>query len=252
MSSSSKMLSILDLFSIEKPVWSSEAICAEIGCSAPTGYRYLRELVEAGLLARLGNGSYTLGPRVMTLDYQLRTVDPFFSIGQPLMRELSERIGCDCVMTRIFDEEIVDTHRESAGTGLNLAYGRGRPRPLFLGAAPKVILATQTRPRLARLYEKQADEIHKAGMGESFEEFWRGMQKIRKAGHYISRGELEPQMSSIGVPLFSNSNPQAIGALALVAPLRRFEFMDHEKLLEQLKATAQRISAAVAEHAISA
>lgn len=250
MSSSSKMLSILDLFSVESPVWSSDAICGVIGCSAPTGYRYLRELVEAGLLSRLGNGSYTLGPRVMTLDYQLRTVDPFFRIGQPLMRELSEQTGCDCVMTRIFDEEIVDTHRESAGGGLDLAYGRGRPRPLFKGAAPKVILATQTRPRLARLFEKYAAEIREAGMGTDFEAFWRGMQAIRKAGYYVSRGELEPQMSSLGVPLFA-SGAQAIGALGLVAPLSRFEFMDQAKLLERLQATAQKISGTVAEQAVS-
>ncbi|MBP0632640.1 MULTISPECIES: IclR family transcriptional regulator [unclassified Cupriavidus] len=243
------MLSILDLFSVESPVWSSEAICSVIGCSAPTGYRYLRELVEAGLLARLGNGSYTLGPRVMTLDYQLRTVDPFFRIGQPLMRELSEQTGCDCVMTRIFDEEIVDTHRESTSGGWNLAYGRGRPRPLFKGAAPKVILATQTRARLARLFEKHAAEICEAGMGSTFDEFWRSMQRIRKAGHYVSRGELEAQMSSIGVPLFA-TGPQAIGALGLVAPLSRFEFMDQEKLLERLKATAEKISDAVAEQAL--
>ncbi|RQS66631.1 IclR family transcriptional regulator [Burkholderia sp. Bp8963] len=245
------MLSILDLFSIEKPVWPMETICATIGCSAPTAYRYLRDLVDAGLLARLGNGSYTLGPRVMTLDYQLRTVDPFFSMGHSLMRELSEQTGCDCVMTRMFDEEIVDTHRESASGGLDLAYGRGRPRPLFLGSAPKVILATLPRARLKRLFEKRAIEIRDAGMGETFEEFWRGLQKISKEGYYVSRGELEAQMASIGVPLFS-SGPQATAALALVTSLQRFEFMDHGKLLKQLQATAQQIAAAVADHTIGA
>ncbi|MBB5443800.1 MULTISPECIES: IclR family transcriptional regulator [unclassified Paraburkholderia] len=245
------MLSILDLFSIEKPVWSLETICTMIGCSTPTAYRYLRELVDAGLLARLGSGSYTLGPRVMTLDYQLRTIDPFFSIGHSLMRELSEQTGCDCVMTRMFDEKIVDTHRESSSGGLDLAYGRGRPRPLFLGAAPKVILATLPRARLKRLFEKYAAEIRATGMGDTFEDFWHGLQRIRKSGYYISRGELEAQMASIGVPLFS-SDPQASAALALVTSLQRFEFMDHGKLLKQLTAAAQRIATAVADHSISA
>jgi len=247
MSSLSKMLSILDLFTVEKPMWSSEAICDYIGCSAPTGYRYVRELVEAGLLARLGNGSYALGPRVMTLDYQLRTVDPYFCAGQPLMQHLSEQTGCDCVMTRIFDDEIVDTHRESGADGLHLAYGRGRPRPLFRGAAPKVILATLSRARLARLFEKHTAAVREAGMGQTFDEFWSKLQEIRKAGFYMSRGELESGVGAIGVPFFG-SGPQAVGALALVIPLRRFEFMHHAKLLELLQVTATKLSETVAKN----
>lgn len=224
-----------------------ETICVAIGCSTPTAYRYLRDLVDAGLLARLGNGSYTLGPRVMTLDYQLRTVDPFVAMGHSPMRELAEQTGCDCVMTRMYDEEIVDTHRESSGGGLDLAYGRGRPRPLFLGAAPKVMLATLPRARLKRIFEKHADEIREAAMGDTIEDFRQRLQKIDKAGFYVSRGELESHMAAIAVPLFS-SGPPATAALALVTPLQRFEFMDHGKLLKQLQATAQRIATAVADH----
>lgn len=244
MSSLSKMLSILDLFTVEKPMWSSEAICDWLHCSAPTGYRYLRELVTSGLLLRLGNGSYALGPRVMTLDYQLRTVDPFFKAGQSLMHELSTQTGCDCVMTRIFDEDIVDTHHAVGADGLRLAYGRGRPRPLFKGAAPKVILSTMTRGKLTRLFNKHKDAIREAGMGSNADEFWNTLQPIKKAGYYISKGELEKTVGAIGVPLFANG-PQAIGALALVIPLQRFEFMNHEKLLELLKTVAERISTAV-------
>ncbi len=249
MSSLTKMLSILDLFTVEKPTWSSEAICEHLGCSAPTGYRYVRELVGAGLLARLGDGSYALGPRVMTLDYQLRTVDPFFCVGQPLMQSLSAQTGCDCVMTRIFDDEIVDTHRESGADGLHLAYGRGRPRPLFRGAAPKVILATQSRARLSRLFEKHTPAVRQAGMGQTFDEFWNKLQEIRKAGYYLSRGELESDVAAIAVPFFA-SGSHAVGALALVIPLRRFEFMHHAKLLELLHDTAAKVSSAVAKDAV--
>ncbi|RKP47190.1 IclR family transcriptional regulator [Pararobbsia silviterrae] len=243
------MLSILDLFSVEQPVWSLDTVCTVIGCSAPTAYRYLRDLVDAGLLARLGNGSYTLGPRIMTLDYQLRTVDPFVREGHAWMHELSEQTGCDCVMTRMFDDEIVDTHRESTGGALGLSYGRGRPRPLFLGAAPKVILAELPRARLKRLFDKYEADVRDAEMGTTLEAFLQRIQKIRKDGYYISRGELEKQVASLGVPLVVEGS-QTHAALALVTSLGRFEFMDHGKLLKQLKATADRIAVAVAERGI--
>src|SRR5690606_18823865 len=114
MSSLSKMLSILDLFTTDNPVWTAEGISAVIGCSAPTGYRYVRELVGAGLLLRLGTGSYSLGPRVITLDYQLRTGDPYYNAGRSLMSTLAEQTGCDCVMSRLFDDQVIDTHRAYA------------------------------------------------------------------------------------------------------------------------------------------
>lgn len=238
MSSLSKMLSILDLFTVDTPVWSAEGISTKIGCSAPTGYRYVRELVSAGILLRLGTGSYSLGPRIITLDYQLRTTDPYYAAGQSLMKELANQTGCDCVMTRLFDNEIIDTHRESGVDGLHLAYGRGRSRPLFLGAAPKAILATQPKAKLRRLYESHAQELAEFPLSATWEMFWQTLQKVRKDGYYLSTGELESDVGAIAVPFFGEG-PYAVGALALVITLRRIEFMNHDKLLELLTATAR-------------
>ena len=244
MSSLSKMLSILDLFTVDKPVWSAEGISAVIGCSAPTGYRYVRELVSAGLLLRLGTGNYSLGPRVITLDYQLRTGDPYYHAGQPLMAALANQTGCDCVMSRLFDDQVIDTHREAGPDGLQFAYGRGRPRLLFHGSAPKVILATLPKAKLKRIYRDHADEIISSGLVADWDDFWRMLQQTKKAGHYVSRGELEPQLGSIAVPFFGDSS-HAIGALTLVIPVRRLDFMNHEKLLELLLKVAATLRANV-------
>lgn len=244
MSSLSKMLSVLDLFTIDATSWSAEGIAARLGCSAPTGYRYVRELVNAGLLRRMGTGSYTLGSRIITLDYQLRTTDRFYTVGQSLMSDLANQTGCDCVMTRLFDDEIIDTHRESGADGLHLAYGRGRLRPLFLGAAPKVILATLPKAKLKRLYDGHGSEMSDFPLSASWGIFWETLQKTRKAGYYVSKGELEPDVGAIAVPFF-DEGPQAVGALALVIPARRIDFMNHAKLLELLAAAAQQLTDAV-------
>lgn len=240
-SSQSKMLSILDLFTTGQPSWSAEGIATKIGCSAPTSYRYLRELVAAGLLMRSGSGNYSLGPRIITLDYQLRTTDPYYAAGQPLMATLAERTGLDCVMTRLFDEEIIDTHRESGSNSLNLAYGRGRRRPLFLGAAPKVILATLPKSRLQRIYQNHSVELRASAQANTWEAFWDTLQRIRKAGHYLSKGELEHDVGAIAVPFYGDA-PHAAGALALVIPIQRIELMNYEKLLDLLTATARELT----------
>jgi len=72
MSSPERTLAILGLFSGERPIWQPDAINAALGYSRPTGYRYVKALVAAGLLHRLEPGLYCLGPRIIELDYQLR------------------------------------------------------------------------------------------------------------------------------------------------------------------------------------
>ncbi len=89
MSSIAKLLSILELFSEARPFLSAEQVAAELDCSIPSAYRYLRELVESGILVRFAGGEYGLGPRIIKLDYHLRVSDPLLRAGQPIMKELA-------------------------------------------------------------------------------------------------------------------------------------------------------------------
>ncbi|RYY87105.1 MAG: IclR family transcriptional regulator, partial [Comamonadaceae bacterium] len=68
MSSQDKMLALLDAFSVDAPVWSAEELVARFALPPSTCYRYLKSLHQAGLLARVGSGSYVVGPRVLALD----------------------------------------------------------------------------------------------------------------------------------------------------------------------------------------
>jgi DNA-binding IclR family transcriptional regulator len=85
--------------------------------------------------------SYTLGPRIIVLDHYIRQADPVLQHGVPFMKELVAQTGLDCVVSALYGQQLLDTHREFGAAPASLSYGRGRPRPLFLGGAPKVILA---------------------------------------------------------------------------------------------------------------
>lgn len=249
MSSLNRMLSVLDVFTSERPVWEADAIVEALGCSTPTGYRYLKELMQAGLLQRLNGGYYALGPRIALLDYIIRTTDPLLGLSIPLMRELVEKTECRCVLSRMDGDFFLDLHHERPEHDVQLNYGRGRPRPLFLGGAPKVIIAHYPPKKLRALYDRHTAEICAAGLGESFEDFQQAMQVIRREGFYESSGELEAGISSLAVPV-KFSSKENCAALALVASTSRFELSDRSKLLELMRQTAHRISAGVAEFSL--
>ena len=68
-SSFGKILTVLDLFSVSRPIINVDIICEELGLSKPTSYRYLKELVSADLLKRINgtSGDYTLGSKLQFL-----------------------------------------------------------------------------------------------------------------------------------------------------------------------------------------
>ncbi|WP_322012828.1 IclR family transcriptional regulator [Paraburkholderia sp. J12] len=243
MSSIAKLLSILELFTEDRPFLSVEDVARELDCSVPTAYRYLRELVESGMLLRFVGGEYGLGPRIITLDYHLRISDPILKAGQPVMRELVTQSGFDAVMSRWYGDSLVDTHRETLDAALDLRYGRGRPRPLFLGAAPKAILSTFPKAKLAALFEQYPAEIASGGLGDSLETFRATLHKIRRAGFYLSRGELEPGVCAIASPIFLSEPGEAVAALAIVVPDPRLKYLNIDSLVEAVKDAATRISA---------
>ena len=55
MSSLEKMLGLLDVFTSEQPIWSSEDLIGHLGSPASTCYRYLKVLHTSGYLARVGD-----------------------------------------------------------------------------------------------------------------------------------------------------------------------------------------------------
>lgn len=239
-----RMLGVLDLFNEQQLTWTADAIATALQVSLPTGYRYVRLLTEAGLLQRTADSHYTLGPRVVVLDYLIRAGDPVLQHGIPFMQELVAQTGLDCVITGLYGSQMLDTHRESGGQPASLSYGRGRPRPLFLGAAPKVILASFSPTQLRKLFDQHPREIAAAGLPAEWPAFRKYYSAIRKAGHYFSNGELEPNLAALGAPLV-HADGRILGAISLVSTVQRMAVIDRTRLAPLVIRAAQDITARI-------
>lgn len=242
MSSPSRVFAILELFTPESPIWSADEINQELAYSRPTGYRYVKELVDAGFLQKVSAGRYALGGRIVTLDYIQRQTDPVYVAAAPIMQHLSDQSGFDAVLSRMFGGQIVDTHRVNDSSNLRLAYGRGRVRPLFQGAAAKILVSQLPRQHLTRLYETNRDDAQAEGLGENWAEFRTRLSRIRRQGFYLSFGELEPTVGGAAVPIVS-PDKDLTGALALVGTIPALKAAGEDQLRAWLEAAAVKIQA---------
>ena len=239
LSSFGKILTVLDLFSIQRPVINVDVISTELGLSKPTSYRYLKELVSAELLLRLSgtSGDYTLGSKIAVLDYISRTTDPLVQVSIPFMKEMVERTEFSCLLTHLNHDSCIDIHDEVFKNMHLYSYGRGCPRPVFVGSSPKVMISHLPKQQILDYYQRFATQLAEVRFAQSEEEFLSLMKKIKKQGYYFSNGELDPNIAGLSVPVkFSSKEPPL--ALTLLGSKNRFEFVNLQKVIEILQENA--------------
>ena len=129
------------------------------------------------------------------------------------------------MITEMFADRVITVHHERGTDPTTVSFSRGRPLPLCRGAGSKAILAQLPASLQRKLYDKHHAEAATAGLGTSWSAFRTAMSAIRKAGHALSLGELDPQNVGIGVPL-TPPDGSPPGALVAVMSRTRWDFAD--------------------------
>lgn len=244
MSSLMRALAVLDLFTAERPAWTAEAIAQALDYSVPTVYRYVRELTEVGLLRGESGAHYVLGPRIIELDYQIRTGDPLIAAGRDSMRRLADATGCGVVLVTIFGDHIVTIHQEFGSEHISASYGRGRRMPVFKGAMSKCLLAALPKPQLRKLHAQQGE-----GVGEAAVPGWDDLvaqcRQVRQQGYAISQGELDRDNVGIAVPLTSPVH-NVVAALGFIMSGQRMALIEVKRAVALLQGCVEEIKARLA------
>src|SRR5690606_7828335 len=102
-----RMLGILAVFDEVHPEWTPEQLMRRLGYSRPTLYRYLKTLKEAGLVVSINQAAYTLGPKIVELDFLLRRADPLILQGQPFLEELAARHPGTAFLSRWYKDRVL-------------------------------------------------------------------------------------------------------------------------------------------------
>ncbi|MDI1223049.1 MULTISPECIES: IclR family transcriptional regulator [Acinetobacter] len=240
MSTSNNMLNILTLFSIEEPVLDADIICEKLNFSKPTGYRYIKDLVSHGILQRLHGGQYTFGPRISVMDYISQQSNPILRLSIPFMLDIVEQTEFNCCLTQFYEDYCIDIHHEGYKESSLLSYGRGRPRPAYAGAAPKIILANTTTKVQKSIFRNFQDHYIASEFALTETEFLDKLNQTKKQGYYVSKGELETHLGAIAVPIIYSNKAFPL-ALSIVGSVKRFNLIQVETIVEMLTKAAKHI-----------
>jgi DNA-binding IclR family transcriptional regulator len=240
MSSLTRMLSVLDLFTPDHPAWTAEEIAQHLDCSLPTAYRYLRELSDVQLLRTASTGRYVLGTKIIELDYQLRAADPLIQAGHGPMKELARQVDCDVALVTLSGTHLLTVHYEASHAEMRASYGRGRRMPTFKGAMSLALLSSLGKPQLRKLYQANAQEAAATPGAQNLDTLGESLKAIRKQGYAVSQGALDAQNAGIAIALLIPEH-DIVASLGLVLSAERLRLLETDKAAEWLRQCAQHI-----------
>ncbi len=241
---------VLELFTEERGLVSVEDIMRALDLTRSTGYRTVRALVETGLLDRVSDDGYVLGPRILELYRQLQTGNPLLAAARPAMMALAAESakGTAVLLCRSYRDQVMCLHQEMThGPQEPVSYQVGRPMPLYAGSSSLVVLASMPRARLLRLYERDKALIAKAGLAQSEDDFFRTLKQIRKEGSRVSHGEVDKGRIGISAP-FVQTDLGIIGCLSVVLSQAHASDMDVSRARLQVVAAAEEVSRKLASN----
>jgi DNA-binding IclR family transcriptional regulator len=239
-----QLSAVLELFGEERGLVSVDEIIDALDLTRSTGYRTVRALVETGLLDRISDDGYVLGPRILELYRQLQTGNPLLAVARPLMMALAAESanGTAVLLCRSYRDQVMCLHQEMTyGPQEPVSYQVGKPMPLYAGSSSLVVLAAMPRARLQRLYERDKGLIAKTGLAKSEDEFFQVLKQIRKEGSRVSYGEVDRGRIGVSAP-FVQSDLGIIGCLSVVLSQAHASDMDISRARLQVVAAAQEVS----------
>lgn len=246
MNSLRRMLDVLDLFRPDQSIIDVDTISRELGYTAGSAYRYLRELGNAGLLVKLPHG-YALGPRIMSLEHQMTAFDPVLVCSRDLVDTLVNETGLDALISEWYGDAVVNVLIKRGSDAGPIGGGRGRPIDLFQSATARVVLAYLLPRQIRRVFDQNAGKPEFQHLGLEWKQFSKSLLAIRRLGYCMSEGELHPGRTGVAAPILDEKR-RVLGSITLVGRSERFLAFQESYLCNLVMGAASELSARIAQH----
>jgi DNA-binding IclR family transcriptional regulator len=245
-STSRKMLRILDLLEESEEPVTAERMLHELGYTRSVLYRHLKILTESNLIASISDAGYTLGPRIVELDYKIRSRDPLLAAARPSMVELAERERGIALLCRRYNGLVLCIHQERGDPTFRSNFTRGLARPLFRGAASRIILAHMKPAAVSRLLADHQEAFSEGELGANQADAVATLRRLRKRGWDITAGQVTAGVIGIAAPVFDRRG-EILGSLSLTLRNRERNEKEIQRLIERVRMCAAITTNAVAQ-----
>ncbi|WP_438753941.1 IclR family transcriptional regulator [Pararhizobium sp. O133] len=240
-----RMMEILSSLELQPAGETIRSLSDQLSVPRSTVYRILNTLHAHNVVQRRLDGTYVLGPRLLSLASKVRSEATFdlVALAQPIMKRLAEATG-EANKLSVLDNQAVVVVASFAGQGqyaLNPAVGQSFP--LHAGAASKMLLAHLEAGAIDRFLAGPLPKytprtiIDPAKLSSE-------LSKIRKQGWASDRGEHGGSVWAVAAPVTAPSG-QMIAALSIPFLAADKETEERDRLLDLVIEAAADISSRI-------
>lgn len=236
-----KALTILDLFTPQRPILTLNEITEELGYSKSTVHSMLSTFAAKGYIEKTESGTYALGAKFIPKTQSVLVNVQLRDRAAPLLRKLSDDTGESVYLTTLYGNLSLYIYAIETSHRLMARSAVGDEVPLHCTAVGKAILAFLPQKRQEQIINEVGLPRYTENTITDRETLMEELKQTRERGFSIDNQEHEKDMYCLGAPIL-NEKGEVIGSCSVSG---YEEVVINEKIdfySSQIKHTAQEIS----------
>jgi IclR family transcriptional regulator, pca regulon regulatory protein len=227
-----KGLTVLGLFTEQRPMWRVKDLAEAAGIPMPTAFRLVMTLAEEGYLDHLPSGEYRPGVRTLTLGTAaLRSLD-LVTLATPLLQSLASATGETVNLATLSGDAVLYLVRLRNADLVTANIQVGSTLPAVTTSIGKTLLASLPDKQLRDLITDSSFPIQRGPKAKTtFAELAVELERIRIDGWALQDEELSYGLRSIAGPII-NASGRTVAGVNVVVQARDWSI---HKLIRQFK-----------------
>lgn len=239
-----KGLAVIETFTAERPRQSIAEVSAASGLDRATARRCLLTLAHQGYASHDGK-YFTLTPRVLRLGTGCLAAMPLARVVQPVLDDLSEKIGESTSVSILDEAEIVYVARAAQRKVMSIGLMPGSRLPAYCTSMGRVLLAALPPGEAAALLGKTPLVRRTAMTMVEPPAILVELDRVRAQGYATIDQEVEIGLRSIAVPLL-DVHGRTVAAMNVGASASLHDMGDLvERFLQPLRFAAGQVRSMV-------
>jgi DNA-binding IclR family transcriptional regulator len=217
-----RTFSILDLFTEERPEWTTTEVARTLDLPVPTAFRILAALRDRGYVHQHPETKrFRLGIAALQLGERARAVVDLRSVALPVLRRISRETDEMTLLTVLSPahDRSVCLERVETSQPLRLSLQPGRQLPLHAGASQKALLAFLPGEEAEPVLSAPLERLCTSTITDP-QELRAELARIRRRGWASSFEETNVGVWGLAVPIL-DARRGTVGAIGLAGPSAR-------------------------------
>jgi DNA-binding IclR family transcriptional regulator len=184
-------------------------------------FRILDTLAQRGYVSQDPLSlKYSLGPGCLSIGESYRQGLDLSRLAQPILQKLADSSGDTAHLLVLFGDRAITLGIRRGRNFLQASESVGQTFPLYIGCAPKILLANLPERQRTELIEGLDMQVHTEHTTPSREALVQELSVIREQGYWIVKDDYEAGIYAVGAAVRDQSG-RVVAGISLTTPHAR-------------------------------